>query len=272
MCFENPEKELNFCHHLAQPTYEPSGERPCRCFCGYTLCDDGFTCNPLEAGMADDEDCVDIRSTPQLAKVDRSRRSLGCDYDNNEFDLGGNCYHLSSAKRDYNQARNNCNLRGGQLAQVNDRKTWWFLLENGKINNYIPQYNTGVIDYGRESIWVSESSSAENAVVHQVDNYIKCGASESNTGVLINKVQDKAFVPPQWDTELKTAEHYYACEFKIGSRTEFIGENDVLMSSNESNEYEYGSAEPTVETYDASMRSDYDYTDYENDAGEESVN
>merc|ERR1711970_1486728 len=99
-----------------------------------------------------------------------------------EFETGGNDYLILLSKNTYATSKRKCREAGGEMAVVNDRKTWRKLAL--------------MVTGGWDSFWISSKSSDVEARMFLVD---KAKLTKRSGGIVANVMEDVRHVPPQWN-------------------------------------------------------------------------
>ena len=177
------------CHHYSTGTgknYTCTGTgknytTACKCFDPYELCCDGFTC---QTSKRIEEITYDTHQNCEAGQIGITDK------------YESKCYWISAEKLNFYSAMKSCKLRGGSLATIKSRKTWYILASH--VNN------------GKSSFWVDQSSEAEMFVFGE------------GSGRVVNPAEDMSgyinplnYKPPQMDNVDGCQEHIYICEFSV---------------------------------------------------------
>lgn len=166
------------CHHHDGPV-TPTDPHKCKCFPGYKLCNDEFSC-VTEKGY-------DEYNDQQKFKYQQDT-SAQCA--SGQIGVAGTCFEVSSDKATYQGAVLACQRKGGKLAVLKSRLAWWAIGNN--------------VNHGNSPFWVSASCKSK---------LLKMWINGKGVALLANPASNMANVPPQLNRASGADQHFYVCQF-----------------------------------------------------------
>jgi hypothetical protein len=237
-CIVDQEEENKLCHHSAVTPFKAktvSGwEYPtCRCYPGYRLCEDQWTCTCSCKTCGRKRRSLNVITSKYGFKkhnpADRFKKatrkapllmmsSMGpsginkCPSGQIEITVATPrqtaCYTVFDKESDratFEEAKTKCDEIGGELAHITSRQEWWNVMR--------------AVSNGWYSFWISETSldhppmrtngqdgaQIELLNTYRFDKYL-------GGGVIANLPNDYRMVPPQWNVVDGRQKHRFVCE------------------------------------------------------------
>ena len=167
LCFSDLLEERKFCQHDYRLDLDNGFE--CICFQGYEV--SGFRCEKSE------------KHALRNLLIDLNTRCEGL----NQVGLDGRCYSVSNVKSSYLEAKNECRDLGGELVNIDSRKTWW------KIGHLVKS--------GKEGFYAVVSHDMGLEVIGE------------GQATVVNLRKDFDVIPQQLNRDAGNDKFYYVCEF-----------------------------------------------------------